>query len=178
MVTSFLWFLRILSLNSRVEEGALSAAFGLPKSPWDQSVAPAEGGNGAQGAVGARGTPFGREASPRLAISLQASAVGGRWSRGQHMACAASSLAGHIPQSAASRGREGSWRATQKSGHSHPSFSCERNKPGSHGGGSSSQLPVCTRLPPRTQTGNWGKCLERLGSSVCRGLKSSCLHFS
>ena len=35
--------------------------------------------------LGARGTRFGREASSQLAISLQASAVGGRWSRGQHM---------------------------------------------------------------------------------------------
>lgn len=83
MVTSFLWFLRILSLNSRVEEGVLSAAFGLPKSPRDQSVAPAE--SGLKELLGARGTPFGREASSRLAISLQASAMGGRWSRGQHM---------------------------------------------------------------------------------------------
>lgn len=42
----------------------------------------------------------------------------------------------------------------------HASSSWERNKPESHGRGSSSQLPVCrkdgTRFPPRTQMGNWG----------------------
>lgn len=37
MMASFLWFLRILNLNSRVEEGVLSAAFCLPKSQY-QSV--------------------------------------------------------------------------------------------------------------------------------------------
>lgn len=56
-------------------------------------------------------------------------------------------------------------------GAGHASSSWERNKPGSHGGGSSRQLPVCrengTLAPPGTQVGNWGKCPERLCSSVC-----------
>lgn len=55
-------------------------------------------------------------ASPRPAVSLQVSAVGGLWRRRQCMKQAASSLAGHIRQSDALRGREGSWWSTLESG--------------------------------------------------------------
>lgn len=45
------------------------------------------------------------------------------------------------------------------------------NPEAQEGGSSSGQLPVCrengTLAPPRTQTGHWGKSLERPWSSVC-----------
>lgn len=49
---------------------------------------------------------------------------------------------GHLGQSAAPRGSEGSWWSTlQRAGHA--SSSGERNKPESLGGSNSGQLPVC-----------------------------------
>lgn len=70
--------------------------FASPKSPWGQSVASAEGGNGLMKLLGMRGATPGQEDSLQPARSLQASAVGGQWSRRQCMGPAASSLAGHI----------------------------------------------------------------------------------
>lgn len=71
--------------------------FASPKSPWGQSVASAEDGNGIMKLLGMRGG-HSLSGGPFLqpALSLQASASGGQWSRRQCMGLAASSLAGHI----------------------------------------------------------------------------------
>lgn len=150
--------------------------FASLKSPWGQSVASAEGGNGVHQAVGVEMGHSLSEGLSMAAVSLQVSAAGGLWRRRQCMKQAASSLAGHIRQSDAVRGREGSWWSTLGRGRPRQLQLGEEQtrKPWQ---GSSSQLPVCTLVPPRTQMGNWGKSGKAVEQCLL-GVDSFCLHFT
>lgn len=176
MVT-LLWFLRILtSLNSRVR-GVLSAAFCLPKSPCGQSVASAEGGNGLMKLLGMRGHSLSGGPSPRPALSLQAAAAGGQWSRRRCTGPAASSLAARMTVCCLKR-REGSWWSVYTEKASATPAPAGR---GTHQKAMEEAAPancLCAHYFPQghrweTGSGVWRGCEQCL-----LGLDSFCLHFT
>lgn len=150
--------------------------FASLKSPWGQSLASAEGGNGAHQAVGVRWATPCQGVSPRPAVSLQVSAVGGLWRRRQCMKQAASSLAGHIRQSDALRGREGSWWSTLERGRPRQLQLGEEQtrKPWRR---QLRQLPVCTLVPQDTG-GKLGQVSGEAVEQCVLGLDSFCFHFT
>lgn len=99
-------------------EGSPESCFFACPSPSGESMASAEVGSGAQGAVCQGEEPLLVRGGfpPQLATSSRLLLQGGQWTRGQCPGPAASSLVGHIQQSAASRGRERSWWSTLKRG--------------------------------------------------------------
>lgn len=116
-------------------------------------------------------------ASPRPAVSLQVSAAGGLWRRRQCMKQAASSLAGHIRQSDALKGREGSWWSTLERGRPRQLQLGEEQtrKPWQR----QLQPAACVYTSsPKDTDGKLGQVSGDAVEQCLLGLDSFCLHFT